>query len=95
MSAAITQVKGKPFPGKYMDFFPFLCYNCLRENCVAKGSPAFFEVRENKRRYPSLLLLAGEREHMIGRYLDRGTMYALEDDGVQLADMLYFQMKVE
>ena len=32
---------------------------------------------------------------MIGRYLDRGTMYALEDDGVQLADMLYFQMKVE
>lgn len=32
---------------------------------------------------------------MIGRYLDRGTMYALEDGGMQLADMLYFQMKVE
>ena len=66
-----------------------------RENCIAKGSPGFFEVRENKRRYPSLLLLVGEWEDMISRYLDRGTMYALEDGGMQLADMLYFQMKVE
>ena len=32
---------------------------------------------------------------MISRYLDRGTMYALEDAGMQLAAMLYFQMKVE
>lgn len=66
-----------------------------RENCIAKGSPGFFEVRENKRRYPSLLLLVGEWEDMISRYLDRGTMYALEDGGMHLADMLYFQMKVE
>lgn len=40
-------------------------------------------ILENKRRYLPLLLLADEQEEMIDRYLDRGDMYALEDqDGV-------------
>ena len=39
------------------------------------------EVRENKKRYLDLLLLGDEQEDMIDRYLDRGTMYLLEDGG--------------
>ena len=41
------------------------------------------EVKENKKQYLSLLLLADEQEDMIDRYLDEGTMYILEDDGVK------------
>ena len=41
------------------------------------------EIREHKKRYLDLLLLADEQEDMIDRYLERGTMYALEDGGVQ------------
>lgn len=41
------------------------------------------EVKENKKQYISLLLLADEQENMIDRYLDRGTMYVLDDDGVK------------
>lgn len=41
------------------------------------------EVTENKKNYISLLLMADEQEDMIYRYLDRGTMYVLDDDGVK------------
>lgn len=37
---------------------------------------------ENKRDFLPLLLLADEQEDMIDRYLDRGTMLALEDEGI-------------
>ena len=43
----------------------------------------FFEVTENKKAHLSLLLLADEQEDMIDRYLNRGTMYVLEDDGMK------------
>ena len=39
------------------------------------------EVKRNKKQYLSLLLLADEQEDMIDRYLERGTMYALEEVG--------------
>lgn len=41
------------------------------------------EVTENKKRFLSLLLLADEQEDMIDRYLERGTMYILNDEGVK------------
>lgn len=41
------------------------------------------EVSENKKQYLHLLLLADEQEDMIDRYLDGGTMYVLEDNGVK------------
>lgn len=41
------------------------------------------EVPDNKWAYKDLLLLADEQEDMIGRYLDRGTMFVLEDGGVR------------
>lgn len=41
------------------------------------------EIKENKKQYLSLLLLADEQEDMIDRYLYEGTMYVLEDDGVK------------
>ena len=41
------------------------------------------EIRENKKEYLELLLLADEQESMIDRYLDRGRMYALFEGGVR------------
>ena len=41
------------------------------------------EVNENKKQFISLLLLADEQESMIDRYLEKGTMYVLEDNGVK------------
>jgi len=41
------------------------------------------EVKEDKKRYLSLLLLADEQEDMVDRYLERGTMFVLEDGGVK------------
>ena len=40
------------------------------------------EITEAKRDYLDLLLLADEQEDMIDRYLDRGRMYVLDDNGV-------------
>ena len=42
-----------------------------------------FEIKENKKQHLDLLLLADEQEDMIDRYLENGTMYALDDNGVQ------------
>ena len=41
------------------------------------------KVETDKKRYLDLLLLADEQEDMIDRYLERGTMYVLEDEGVR------------
>ena len=41
------------------------------------------EVIDNKRDYMSLLFLADEQEDMIEKYLDKGTMYVLDDDGIK------------
>lgn len=40
-------------------------------------------IHKNKKRFLPLLLLADEQEDMIDRYLERGTMYVLEDGGVK------------
>ena len=41
------------------------------------------KVETDKKRYLDLLLLADEQEDMIDRYLERGTMYVLEDNGIK------------
>ena len=41
------------------------------------------KVETDKKQYLSLLLLADEQEDMVDRYLERGIMYVLEDDGVK------------
>lgn len=41
------------------------------------------EIKENKKQYLDLLLLADEQEDMVDRYLERGTMYVLDDDGIK------------
>lgn len=41
------------------------------------------EVKQNKKKYIGLLLLADEQENMIDQYLERGTMYVLMDNGVK------------
>ena len=40
-------------------------------------------VKQDKKQYLPLLLLADEQESMIDRYLDRGVLYVLEDGGVR------------
>lgn len=40
------------------------------------------EVKEHKKQYLHLLLLADEQEDMLDRYLEPGTMYALRDGAV-------------
>lgn len=41
------------------------------------------EVKEDKKQYLDLLLLADEQENMIDRYLDKGKMYVLDDNGIK------------
>lgn len=41
------------------------------------------EVKENKKAFLDLLLLADEEEAMVDRYLEKGTMYLLAEDGVK------------
>lgn len=39
-------------------------------------------LTKNKKQYLYLLLLADEQESMIERYLERGELFVLEDNGV-------------
>ena len=41
------------------------------------------KVKENKKEYKDLLLLADEQEDMIDKYLERGEMFVLDDNGVK------------
>ena len=41
------------------------------------------ELKEDKKQFFSLLLLADEQEDMIDRYIEKGTVYVLDDDGVK------------
>ena len=41
------------------------------------------EVKENKKQYLDLLLLADEQEDMVDRYLYKGRMYVLDDNGIK------------
>ena len=40
------------------------------------------EIKTDKKRFLPLLLLGDEQEDMIDRYLERGTLYILDDSGV-------------
>ena len=41
------------------------------------------KITSNKKEYLPLLLLADEQEDMIDLYLDKGTMYVLDDNGIK------------
>ena len=38
----------------------------------------FYEIKENKKQYLDLLLLADEQENMIDKYLERGSMFIID-----------------
>lgn len=40
-------------------------------------------VKDDKKQFLSLLLLADEQEDMIDKYIETGTMYVLEDNGIK------------
>lgn len=46
------------------------------------------EVKDNKKQFLSLLLLADEQENMIDKYIDRGIMYVLNDEGIIKAECI-------
>lgn len=50
---------------------------------LRRDSMGIFEVKKNKKQYLDLLLLADEQEDMIDRYLERGRMFVLEEDGIK------------
>ena len=52
------------------------------------------KINENKKQFIDLLLLADESESMIDKYLERGDMFALYEDGVQLVDMIYLKKEL-
>lgn len=41
------------------------------------------EIKKHKKQFLPLLLLADEQENMIDRYIDRGTMYVLDDKDIK------------
>ena len=41
------------------------------------------EVTNDRRQFMPLLLLADEQEEMVNRYIGRGTMYVLNDNGIK------------
>lgn len=41
------------------------------------------EIKEDKKIYIELLLLADEEERMIDKYLERGQMFVLDDEGIK------------
>lgn len=41
------------------------------------------EVSKNKKQFMELLFLADEQEEMIDRYINRGTMFVLDDNGIK------------
>ncbi len=43
----------------------------------------FLKIENNKKRYIDLLLLGDEDEKMIDKYLERGEMYILDDNGIK------------
>ena len=58
--------------------------NSLWENeDLEREKMKIVEIKNNKKKYISLLLLADEQEDMIARYLERGTMFVLEEQGVK------------
>lgn len=41
------------------------------------------QITDGKKEYLDLLLLADEQESMVDRYLERGEMFVLDDDGIK------------
>lgn len=42
-----------------------------------------YEIKDNKKDFMDLLILADEQEDMIEKYLERGTMYVIDEDGIK------------
>lgn len=61
---------GRPFPILHMELSP----ERTRHTEISA-------IREDRKQYLPLLLTADEQENMIDRYLDRGAMYAMRENG--------------
>ena len=50
-------------------------------------------ITSNKKQFLDLLLLADEQESMIDKYLERGEMFALYDDGLKAISVVTCDLK--
>jgi len=69
-----------------LSFTTFVCDCSLQQGfgCAILVVDMDIEIiHENKKRFLDLLLLADESEAMIDKYLERGEMFALYDDGLK------------
>lgn len=53
-----------------------------------KTETGMIEVKENRKQYMDLLLLADEDEHMIEQYLARGEMYVMYENNAAIAECI-------
>lgn len=60
--------------------FYYIILSKINSNLTAK---MIYEIKENKKRYIDLLLLADEQESMINRYIEKSVMYVLDDNGIK------------
>ena len=65
---------------EFINYFEtIITINILRSGLLME----ILEVMENRKNYIELLLLADEQEDMIDRYIDKGKMYVLDDNGIK------------
>ena len=76
---ARAEVNGRPVPLTVEDGILF--FDLAEGDRLEIRACRIFEVRTGRKRYLDLLLLADEQESMVDRYLERGTMFVLEEDG--------------
>ena len=69
--------------GKFQSGLPIFKMNGNANRNLKVRLMKIIEVKENKKQYLDLLLLADEQEDMVDRYLNNGKMYVLDDNGVK------------
>ena len=57
--------------------------SCEQELTVPRICMEVRNVQTNKKHYLNLLLIADEQDDIIDRYLERGDMYVIMDNGVK------------
>ena len=62
--------------------------NKISTRCISHSSMDIKFIISNKKQFLDLLMLADEQESMIDKYLERGDMFALYDDGLKAVSVV-------
>lgn len=74
-------LKSTIFPGVLFGSMPIRIIFAIQTRSNSNEMISIQPVLHNKKQYLDLLLLADEQESMIDRYLERGEMFVLSEDG--------------